>query len=218
LSARARLVLITDPRFSAAHTDAVIASVAAALTAGEFAVQLRDKDPAAPDFAARARGLRALTASLGTQLIINGPVELAREVGADGVHVPGSASIAGARRALGDAAYITSVAHDDDDVRRALAECADAVLVSPIFATPGKGTPRGVEALRRAAAMAAVSSSKGAPRALGIYALGGVDAFNAVRCFEAGASGVAVIRALLAAADSAAVARAIVDDRGRSLC
>lgn len=218
MSALARLVLITDPAFSSAHTDAVIASVASALPRGAFAVQLRDKAATAPAFEARARALRDLTASLGVELVINGPVELAREVGADGVHVPGGASIADARRALGDAFHVTAVAHDDDDVHTAMREGASAVLVSPIFTSPGKGTPRGLDALRRASAIAQPSSSEGASSALRVYALGGVDGFNALRCFEAGASGVAVIRALLAAADPAAVARAIVDDRGASLC
>ncbi len=218
MSALARLVLITDPGYSDAHTDAVIAAVASVLPQGAFAVQLRDKTAALPAFTARARRLRELTASHGAQLLINGDVELARAVGADGAHVPGGASVLEARRILGDAAFVSSAAHDDEDVRRAVREGASAVLVSPIFATPRKGAPRGVEALRRASAIVASSSSERAFTAPLVLALGGVDGANAPQCFAAGAWGVAVIRALLAAADPGVVARAIVDDRGASLC
>jgi thiamine-phosphate pyrophosphorylase len=74
------------------------------------------------------------------------------------------------------------------------------VLVSPIFDTPGK-VPRGVEALRTARAMRPDVS---------LFALGGINAANAMTCYRAGATGVAVMRALLDAADPAAVARALL--------
>ena len=44
-----------------------------------------------------------------------------------------------------------------------------------------------------------------------MYALGGVDADNARACAEAGADGVAVVRALLASPEPARVARAMHD-------
>jgi thiamine-phosphate pyrophosphorylase len=207
LSALARLVLITDPSFSPAHTDRVIAAVAAAVPRGAFAVQLRDKQATPEAFRARALVLRELTRSLGVELFVNGSAEVARDVGADGVHVPGGSSIAEARRILGAEGHVSAAAHDDDDVRRALAEGADAVLVSPVFPTPGKGAPRGLGAIASACAIAAASESQ---RPLAVFALGGIDGENAKLCFEAGAWGVALIRALLAAADPAVVAMAIL--------
>jgi thiamine-phosphate pyrophosphorylase len=207
LSAHARLVLVTDPSFSTAHTDAVIATVAAAVPRGAFAVQLRDKVASPEAFRARAVVLRDLTRALGVDLIINGPVELACDLDA-GVHLPGGSRIAPARRVLGERRQLTCAAHDDDDVRRAASEGADAVLVSPIFATPGKGPARGLGAIASACAIAHASDRSA--RRLSIFALGGVDGSNAGMCSGVGASGVAVVRALLAAPDPAAVARVLL--------
>jgi len=148
------------------------------------------------------RTARILRALLKKQLlVINSDVDLAREIGADGVHLP-KGGVAAARAVL-PRAWISLAAHDDDDVRRAVSEGADAALVSPIFATPGKGPPRGLEAIRAARAIA--------PQ-LAIYALGGVDESNAAACRAAGATGVAVIRALFDAPDPAAAARALVKE------
>jgi thiamine-phosphate pyrophosphorylase len=113
---------------------------------------------------------------------------------------------------MGRPAWVSIAAHSDEDVRRAGAEGADAVLVSPIFATrppaaaagaAAEKSPRGLDALRRARAIARPG--------MAVFALGGVT-FDRVRpCAEAGADGVAVLRALLASPRPAAVARAIND-------
>ena len=109
--------------------------------------------------------------------------------------------VADARR-VAAAAWVSVAAHDDADVERARELGADAALVSPIFTTPGKGEARGEVALRHARAIAG--------GAMAVYALGGVDQSRAGLCRDAGADGVAVIRSLLASADPAAEARAIV--------
>lgn len=61
--------------------------VGAALRGGATAVQLRDK--AAPDaaVAAAARRLLPLTRARGVPLLVNDRVTVARDVGADGVHL-----------------------------------------------------------------------------------------------------------------------------------
>jgi thiamine-phosphate pyrophosphorylase len=99
--------------------------------------------------------------------------------------------------------FVSVSAHDGDELRRALIEGANAVLVSPIYASPGKGKARGSRALREA-------KDIGKDRFL-VYALGGVEADNVARCHAAGADGVAVIRALLGAKDPAAAARALYE-------
>lgn len=237
----ARLVLVTDPAFSDVRTDDVITAVARLLPHHGFAVQLRDKGATDDVLLARARRLRALTTDLGVQLLVNGSTAIARTVGADGAHVPGAGSIAAARSALGDGALITAAAHHDDGVARALREGADAVFVSPVFASPGKGTPCGLAALRSARALVDGAADASARRArrypdgrcpesasegesnasagvrLLVFALGGVDVSNARTCFAAGADGVAVIRALLATKNHDAIART-VDDLRLGLC
>jgi thiamine-phosphate diphosphorylase len=154
--------------------------------------------------------LRKATARVDASLVINGSARLARDAGADGVHLPaGGGSVPAARAALGRRGWVSTAAHSDDDVRRAVVEGADAVLVSPVFPTRPPSGPRvakvarGLEALRAARAIA-----RGRPA---IFALGGVDLDRVRPCAAAGADGVAVMRALLACPHPDVLARSIHD-------
>jgi thiamine-phosphate pyrophosphorylase len=197
------VILVTDPRWPIARVEEVVAGAATTLGGlGCFAVQLRDKSATPERLRADALRLRALTSRVGARLVVNAatPAHLAVavDVGADGAHVPCTApSIARAREALGGA-WISTPAHTRNDVALAVSSGADAALVSPIFHTPGKGSERGVDALREARACV---EGRGNASRLRLYALGGVDASRAASCAEAGADGVAVIRALLDACD-----------------
>jgi thiamine-phosphate pyrophosphorylase len=154
-----------------------------------LAVQLRDpalSGRALTDLAVR---LRAVTRSLGVALLLNDRLDLALALAAEGVHLGRrSVSIADARALLGPSAWISVACHSVDDVVHAATMGADAVTLSPIFASPGKGTPLGLESLR------AARSALGA-RPIALYALGGVDRRTAPSCLAAGADGVASIRA-----------------------
>jgi thiamine-phosphate pyrophosphorylase len=128
---------------------------------------------------------------LGAQLLVNDRLDLAAQLGADGVHLGRrSISVGDARRLVGTA-FVTRACHDLDDVLAAANEGADGALYSPIFASPGKGAPLGLTALAGARA----SLDARGHRPFRLYALGGVDAENASRCFDAGADGIAVVRA-----------------------
>jgi thiamine-phosphate pyrophosphorylase len=205
---RPRLVLVTDPGFG---DDAIVRCVeeaGASLPAGALAVQLRDKARGLGSFRLFASRLRVVTRAVGASLVVNGRPEVARDVGADGVHLgAGAGSIEGARLVL-PRAWISVATHSDDDVRRAVGDGADAVVVSPIFASrpPGIASSpkegRGLAVLRDAPAIAGRAT---------VIALGGVDAHNAGACRASGAHAVAVMKALLASASPARVARAIHD-------
>jgi thiamine-phosphate diphosphorylase len=209
---RPRILLITDPAFGDDTIVRCSAAAAAALPPGALCVQLRDKHRAVPSLRLMARRLRIVTQEAGALFVLNGPPRLARDVGADGVHLGGGAgSVVDARAILGRAAWISVAAHTDDDVRRATSEGADAVLVSPVFATRppsphGFGAekrPRGLEALRAARAIAGSRPA--------VFALGGVTLDRVRSCADAGADGVAVLRALLASHQPGVLARAIHD-------
>lgn len=192
------VVFVTDPAHSLIETIAAIRAAGHALGAGRLLVQVRDKRASEDSLLASARALRDVTRESGTLLVINGSPAVAASVGADGVHFPNegealATQAASVRASLGATAIVTTSAHDDEDVRHAVRAGATAVLVSPIFATPGKGAPRGVEAL--VAARAVVDAARHTPR-VGIYALGGVTRENAASCAAAGADGVAAIRAV----------------------
>jgi thiamine-phosphate pyrophosphorylase len=205
-----RIILVTDPAFGDDAIARCVETVARALPSGWLSVQLRDKHRPLVSLRVFASRLRLVTRAVGAALVVNGDSRLARDVGADGVHLGGGAGrVKDARALLGPGAWVSIAAHSDDAVRDGIRDGADAVLVSPVFPSrpPGihaLGKPgRGLDALRSASTL-----SRGK---LAVYALGGVDADNARACAASGAHGVAVVRALLASPDPARAARAIHD-------
>ena len=206
---RPKIILVTDSAYGDEHIVEAVEACVSALPPGSFAVQLRDKKKEPSALRALAEKLRAVTkpgadGRGGALFLVNGHLELARDVGADGVHLGGTAiKVSDARGVVGAKAFVTIAAHSDEAVRLGAQDGADGALVSAIFASPGKAAGRGVEALRSARAV-------GGDDFL-IYALGGVDRSNAPECVMAGADGVAAIRALLLASDPGAEARAIYD-------
>lgn len=213
------VVLVTDPRYELASTCDALRDAATALGGHRVLVQLRDKEADVVSLLATAHALRAATREVGAQLVINGSLALAGQVAADGIHLPGRTSageMASARAAahelLGRSAIVTVAAHDDEGVRNATLARVSAVLVSPVFETPGKGPARGVDALR--AARAIVDAARHVPP-LHVVALGGIAATNAAACIEAGADGVAAIRALYEGVERTELLRAL-DGIGRA--
>jgi thiamine-phosphate pyrophosphorylase len=205
-----RIVLITDPAFGDDGIARCIETVARALPAGSLCVQLRDKQRAIVSLRVFASRVRLVTRSVGAALVINGDAALARDVGADGVHLGrGAGTVEQARAICGSRAWVSVSAHSDGAIRRAVRDGADAALVSPVFPSrppsilAAEKEGRGLDALRSARTIA--------DGKLAIYALGGVDADNTRACAEAGADGVAVVRALLASPEPARVAKAMHD-------
>jgi thiamine-phosphate pyrophosphorylase len=206
--------LITDPAFGDESIVRRIRLVASALPAGWVCVQLRDKKRVLGSLRLFAAELRRVTRDLGAWLVVNGDARVARDVGADGVHLGrGAGTVNDARNVCGARTWISVAAHSDDAVQAAVDARADAVLVSPVFSTraisagwlPAK-EPRGLDALRSAGAISAGR--------VAIYALGGVTPDNTRDCLKAGAEGVALVRALLQSAQPARVARALHDAVG----
>ncbi len=192
-----RIMLVTDDAFSDETVLRTIDAIAEVSPPGAFAVQLRDKRRTGEERLAWAWRLREWTASRGVSLIVNGDARLARDVEADGAHFGSDAARESIDAAFG--LWRSVAAHRDEEVVAARRAGVDAVLVSPIFASPGKGAPRGVEAVSRGVGLAAGEIS--------VIALGGVGAVEARACFAAGAGGVAAIRSLLAASAPASIAR-----------
>ncbi len=142
-------------------------------------IQIREKDLSARDLFDLTHRAVALTK---TPILVNDRADIALAAGAAGVHLPGG-SIAPheLRRLVG---LIAVSCHTLDEVRRAAEEGADFVVFSPVFATPGKGPPVGLDALARAAASVRIP----------VLALGGVTESNANLCISNGAAGIAGIR------------------------
>jgi thiamine-phosphate pyrophosphorylase len=191
-------VLVTDRHATGGRELADV--VARALDGGLPAVQLREKDLPGRPLLALAERLRRVTADRGALLFVNDRLDVARAVGADGVHLGEESFPVEVARALVPQALIGASVHA---AAEATASRADFVFFGPVFATPSKaafGPPQGTERL------AAAVRGAGKP----VLAIGGVTAgpLDAVRA--AGAHGIAVIRAILAAGDPGAATRALV--------
>lgn len=173
----------------------LLAVVGQALAAGVRAVQLREKDLPTRDLYHLAEKLLATTRAAGAALLINDRVDIAMAVSADGVHLTRRSLPSKESRALlGPERLIGVSCHSLADVGEAVDGGADFVVLGPIFETPSKapyGPPLAAALLREARARAA----------LPILAIGGVKAKQVPEVMAAGADGIAVISAVMAAPD-----------------
>lgn len=170
-------------------------AVRAALEGGAALVQYRDKSDDAERRLAEARSLAELCHAHGALLVVNDDPALARQAGADGVHLGrGDVGVAEARKILGEEAIVGVSCYNR--LERALAaqrEGADYVAFGSFYPSPTK--PEAVRAplalLRRARALLD----------LPIVAIGGVTPDNAGPLALAGADAAAVISGVLDADD-----------------
>lgn len=195
------LYLVTDRALARGRDLAEL--VRAAVAGGVTCVQVREKDCSSRDFLDVARRVQAVLRGTGVPLLINDRLDIALAVGADGVHLgQQDLTLADARR-LGPASWIVGISAETvEDARRADAEGADYIGVSPVFATPTKtdtAAPLGLDGLRR---MRAVTR-------LPLVAIGGIHLGNARAVVQAGADGLAVVSAIVSADDPRAAASAL---------
>ena len=163
-------------------------------------VQLREKDVGTREFLDEARAVQAALRGTGVPLIVNDRVDVALAIGADGVHLgQQDLPLADARR-LGPPGWIVGVSAESvADAVHAERDGADYVGVSPVFATPTKtdhAAPLGLAGLR------AIRAATKLP----LVAIGGIHAGNARKVVWAGADGLAVVSAIVAADDPRAAA------------
>jgi thiamine-phosphate pyrophosphorylase len=186
-----RLLVITDRTQARMGLERAVEGAAGA---GAW-VLFRDKDMDPAERRAMAQRLRAITRAAGTPLSISADVDLACDVGAEGVHLQRIGDVASARARVGTGMWIGFSAHSPAEARDAAAYGADYATLSPIFSSaskPGYGPALGVDVFRESAA------------AIPLLALAGVTPERAAMCIDAGAHGVAVMGAIMAAADPAA--------------
>jgi thiamine-phosphate pyrophosphorylase len=194
--ARSRLYLVLEAR---PRGDDPGPLLDAALQGGVDLVQLREKELGDEALIAAAEPFRAACARHGALFVLNDRPELVAACNADGVHVgrtdrpvEQARSLVGVDRLLGLSA---STPDELDEV-----DGADYVGVTA-FATPTKqdAVAGGLELVRAAAARLMVPW----------FAIGGIDLSNAAEVADAGAPGVAVVRAIRDAEDPEAAARVL---------
>jgi thiamine-phosphate pyrophosphorylase len=194
------LYLVVGPDATAGRD---VTSVAlAAFRGGATMVQLRYK-AGTSEIMQSAREVIEVLRPTGVPVIINDRVDLARALGAQGVHVgQEDASPAEAREVLGEDAIVGLSITDANQLAAVDPEVVDYLGVGPIFPTPSKAdaaTPLGLDALAR------IASSIRLP----VAAIGGITEENAAAVIRAGADGLAVISAICAADDPEQAARAL---------
>jgi thiamine-phosphate pyrophosphorylase len=192
----ARLSIITD---DALAPEALSRIVESACAQARLVVQLRARDALGGRALALARRLREVTAAAGCLLVVNDRIDVALAADADGVHLPAAGMASErARRLLGPRRLVGRSVHSFEEIERERAlGAADYLQFGPVFATPSKaawGEPQGLARLSRAAQLA---------RPLAVVAVGGIGVSNAAQVMAAGAGGVAVIGAVMHAADPA---------------
>jgi thiamine-phosphate pyrophosphorylase len=202
-----RLYLITDRNQTGGRPLSGVVKEAA--SAGLQAVQLREKDLPARALLSLAEELRALTREHGARLFINGRIDIALAVGADGVHLPADGLPVGVvRRIIGGKMLLGVSCHSAEEAAAAEREGADFAVLGPIFPTPSKagfGPPLGLETLEKASKATSIP----------IFAVGGVKRERIEPLLQAGAFGVAMISALLGAENVERTTRGIRDEINR---
>ncbi len=196
------LYVVTDARAPGGH----VAMARAALKGGARVVQLRDKTLSDAQLLPIAREIAACSKKLGALFLVNDRIELARDCGADGVHLgPDDASIELARQ-LFPSAVIGASCGTAEEARRAERSGADMIGAGAVFSTQTKsdaGAPIGLGGLREI-----VRATH-----LPVAAIGGLGSTNLVECLQTGAKMVCVVSAISQARDETAmqiVARQLV--------
>jgi len=186
---RPPLLVITDRRQARRSLPGIAEAVFAA---GGRWLLLREKDLTHEARTALLHELLALARPYGAFVTVSADIEVARS--AHGLHLPRDGDVAAARAMLGPDRLLGFSAHNLREARMAAAAGADYVTLSPIFESrskPGYGPAFGLDGLRDSAARLPVP----------VVALGGIEAGNAAACLTAGAAGLAVMGAVMAAAE-----------------
>ncbi|MDO9549454.1 MAG: thiamine phosphate synthase [Methanoregula sp.] len=193
------LYVITDENIGLGRTHAEIAE--RAIAGGADAIQLRDKSLVSSELIQVGQAIRKLTRMSATLFIINDRLDVALACEADGVHLGQGDMCTDVARELAPPGFIIGVSVSTvQEAVLAEQEGADYVALSPTFSTESKqdaGPGHGLTMLRE------IRRNVSIP----VIAIGGINCENIHDVITAGADGVAVISAVVGAADITAAAR-----------
>lgn len=196
-----RLYLVADRGYAAGRRLRPI--VEAAVRAGVTLVQIRDKGDDARAFLAEALELREALNGSGVPLLVNDRIDIARAIGADGVHL-GQSDLPPriAREQLGPEAIVGLSIENRTQIGAGRFDDVDYLGVGPVFATSTKSDaapPIGLDGL------AAIRTATTLP----MVGIGGVGPTNAASVRATGVDGICVVSAILGATDPAEATRAL---------
>jgi thiamine-phosphate pyrophosphorylase len=198
------LCIITDEALDAA---ALSCAVDLACVERPAMVQLRARMLCGGPMLRLAVRLRAATRAHGCDLVVHDRIDVALAADADGLHLPAAGMASARARALvGRERRLGRSVHSIEEIDREKAIGAvDYLQFGPVFETPSKaayGPPQGLATLE-----VAVRRAEPIP----LVAVGGIATRNAARIIDAGACGIAVISAVMRAADPRAAVRELHD-------
>jgi len=196
-----RLYLLLDRSYL--DENGLLSLCEVALAEGVRLLQYRDKSSGDKEFEALARRLAAACSHAGATLIVNDRAPVAARLGL-GLHVgQDDLSPALARSVIGPEAPLGISTHSLAQARAAFAEPVDYIACGPLYATgiKPKASPVGLGLLEAVAA--------GSP--VPVVGIGGITPERAGDVLRAGADYVAVVSAVAAAKDPAAVIRRFIE-------
>ena len=163
-----------------------LARLEAALSGGLRLVQVREK-ALQPDALKRfAREVVTRCHECGAQVMLNSDVELALELGADGVHLP-AARVKQMRERPAGLRWCAASCHDRNELEKAEALGVDFVVLGPVKRTEShpRAVPLGWDGFRQIAGISTIP----------VYALGGLEASDLELAWQHSAHGIAMQRA-----------------------
>jgi thiamine-phosphate pyrophosphorylase len=197
------LYVITDKKLI--ERDNFIEAVEKSIKGGARIVQLREKETFYDEIILLAKELLKVTKKYDVPLIINDSPEIARETGADGVHLGGDdTSIDNARSLLGSEAIIgVSCYNQIERGLNAVKSGADYVAFGTPYNTPTKPDrePTSIEILNKAVNLINIP----------VFAIGGITKDNAKAILETGVDGIAVITSVFGSPDPETAARELAN-------
>ena len=171
-------------------------------------VQLREKTATTRTFLEEARALKSLLAPHGVPLIVNDRADVALAIDADGVHVGQTdLPVEAVRAIMGPGKLIGLSITNAEQMAHPDTDAADYLGIGPVHPQKTKAdasTPLGLGGFAKLRRM----TSKP------VLAIGGVKADDVAMLVEEGATGVAVVSAIMAAEDPEAAARAFMSRPG----
>lgn len=175
-----------DSDFEAAKSR-ILTQVEAAVEFGIQFVQIREKQLSPRCVFDLTAAAASIAAGSPTKILVNEHAGIALAAGASGAHLRSDGQRPAALRAQWPRPFVIGVStHAVDEIIEAKSGGADFAVFGPVFASPGKGAPIGLDALRDAQIAAGEFP---------VLALGGVDETNWRECLKV-ARGFAAIRFL----------------------
>ena len=195
-----RLHAVTDAE-TLRLEDLGVRAAAIAAAGPAVALHARDRSSGGAVLAAATARLIALARPPEAAVFVNGRPDIAQSLGAQGVQLSRDDLAPADARGIFPHGWVGRSVHDLAEAETAVAEGADFLIVGNVYLTdshPGRPAA-GLDLVQATAAL-------GRP----VIAIGGLDAARARDAHDAGAYGVAAIRALWHAKDPAAAALAML--------